>query len=54
VTDDPIWLLQDSLARVVRIREALAEGELFYLEKLAEDLEVDLVCAIGRLRDTAS
>ena len=35
-------IVRDALARIVRAREALADGDSYYLEAILEDLEHDL------------
>ena len=42
-------LLRDLLGRVVQIREAIADGDIYYAEAIAEGLETDLAGAIHRL-----
>jgi hypothetical protein len=40
--------LDDVLSRVVRVREALEDGEVGYAVQLAADLEIDLLAAVER------
>ena len=44
-----IEYLQDILGRIVRIREALDNRDLLFLEAIAADLEKDLAGTIDRL-----
>ncbi len=37
---------RDTLARVVRAREALADGDIDFAEAILEELEIDLAGAI--------
>jgi hypothetical protein len=39
---DVLDVVRDAVARIVRLREALADGEFDIVEPIAEDLEHDL------------
>lgn len=49
-----VAVLRDTLARIARLREALADGELDLAELVAEDLELDLQRALDAGTEAAA
>lgn len=47
---DAPWRLADALARIVQLREAIADGDLDYAYAIAKRLELELGGALHQLR----
>jgi hypothetical protein len=43
----PSEALRDALARIVRLRDALADGDVYLADEIAAGLEADLLRTIG-------
>jgi hypothetical protein len=53
-TSSPLWRVADLLARVVALREALADGRLDEAEAIGERVELDLLALKGLLEGQAT